>query len=371
MKRIRLAWDDCFARRNPTGTGVYAARLLDQLKVSPALDMTVFGGWPEPASLESSLRRKLQFIGNLGWTHLGLPLRLGRGDFDVLHSPAYIAPIKASCPVVITVHDITYLLYPSHFAAWWRYYMKSVFPLTISSAAAIICGSEHSKRDLLASYKLSPAKLHVVPYGVDQQKFQPRAVLDAAWANQAGIRDGYVLHVGGFVERKNLPTLLQVVARLRDQGKWQNRQLVLAGAESPGMLGSDKIHQAIAELGLSANVVLPGRVPDEYLPGLYAQAALVVMPSLYEGFGFPVLEAMASGTPVVSSNTSSLPEVAGDAALLIPPTDINAWAEAVDQVLTNPALAAELRAKGLEQARQFTWQRTAAETIEVYRQLTS
>ncbi len=371
MKRIRIAWDDCFARRNPTGTGVYAARLLDQLKISPELDMTVFEGWPDPASGESSIGRKLKFAGNLAWTHLGLPWRLRKGHFDILHSPAYIAPVKSPCPVVITAHDITYLLYPSHFAAWWRHYMKSVFPVTIRSAAGIICGSEHSKRDLLTTYKLPPSKVHVVPYGVDQQKFYSGACLDGAWATQTGIRDGYVLHVGGFVERKNIPTLLKAVARLRDQGKWQNRQLVLAGAESPGMMGSDKIHQTIANLELASIVVLPGRVPDEHLPGLYSQAALVVMPSLYEGFGFPVLEAMAAGTPVVASNTSSLPEVAGNAAILISPTDIDAWAAAIGQVLTNPTLTAELRTKGLEQARQFTWQRTASDTIEVYCSLMS
>jgi glycosyltransferase involved in cell wall biosynthesis len=368
MRPIRLAWDDCFARRNPTGTGVYAARLLDQLKLSPELELKVFEGWPAPSPIESSIRRKLKFAGNLAWTQLGLPLRLRKGNFDVLHSPAYIAPMKAPCPVVITAHDITYLLYPSHFAAWWRHYMKSVFPATIRSAAAIICGSEHSRRDLIATYKLSPAKVHVIDYGVDK-RFHPGAALDPAWAKRAGIHDGYVLHVGGFVERKNIPALLQAVARLRDQGKWQDRQLVLAGAESPGMMGSIAIHRALAELELTSSVLLPGRVPDEHLPGLYAQAALVVMPSLYEGFGFPVLEGMAAGTPVVASNTSSLPEVAGDAAILISPTDINAWAEAMSQVLTSPSLAAELRNKGLEQARRFTWERTAAQTIEVYRGL--
>jgi len=138
-------------------------------------------------------------------------------------------------------------------------------------------------------------------------------------------------------------------------------------AEARGIMGGNEIHQAITDLDLSAYVLLPGRVPDEYLPGLYAQAAVVVMPSLYEGFGFPILEGMAAGTPVVASNTSSLPEVAGDAAILIPPTDTRALADAIGQVLANPSLAAELRAKGLERARRFTWERTASETMDVYR----
>jgi glycosyltransferase involved in cell wall biosynthesis len=369
MKKIRLAWDNCFARRNPTGSGVYAARLLEHLSGNPALDLRVFDGWPDATRGGSRLRRMLKIAGNLAWTHLDLPARLWKGGFDVLHSPAFIAPVKAPCPTVITVHDITYLLYPSHFAAWWVHYMKSVLPVSIRSAAAILCGSEHSRRDLVATYKLPPGKVRVVPYGVDHQIFRPGAALEESWRRQAGIKAGYVLHVGGFYERKNIPTLLRAVARLRDAGKWGERQLVLAGAEAPGIMGADEIHQTIAALELAEIVLLPGRVPEEHLAGLYAQASLVVMPSLYEGFGFPVLEGMAAGTPVVASNTSSLPEVAGDAAILVSPHDTAALADAMGQVLGNPSLAAELRAKGLEQARQFQWQRTAAETVEVYRSL--
>src|ERR1051326_1115599 len=367
MKPIRLAWDNCFARRNLTGTGVYAARLLEQLSVNPALDVTVFNGWPAGPRGSTGVMRALQSAGNLAWTHLYLPLRLRA--FDLLHSPAFIAPIKASCPGVITMHDITYLLYPGHFARWWIRYMKTIAPATVRSAAAIICGSENSKHDLVHAYKISPGKVHVVPYGVDHQRFHPGAVLDPAWVRQTGIREGYVLHVGELSHRKNIPVLLRAVAHLRSLGKWGARQLGLAGAEAPGMMGAGEIHKTIQQLELSSSVVLAGRVPDEHLPGLYAQARLLVMPSLYEGFGFPVLEAMAAGTPVAASNTSSLPEVAGTAAILISPEDAMALAEAITSVLERPQCAAELRAKGLAWAKQFNWQRTAAETIEVYREI--
>jgi glycosyltransferase involved in cell wall biosynthesis len=371
MKRIRLAWDNCFARRNLTGTGVYAARLLEQIAGKPELDVTVFNGWASGRRGRTGITRALQSAGNLAWTHFDLPLRLWTRRFDLLHSPAFIAPLKAPCPVVITMHDITYLLYPAHFARWWIRYMESVAPVTVRSAAAIICGSENSKRDLVEAYKISSAKVHVVPYGVDHQRFRPGAALDPEWARQAGIREGYVLHVGELSHRKNIPALLRAVAHLRSSGKWGTRQLVLAGAEAPGMLGVDEIHTTIRQLELSADVVLAGRVPDEHLPGLYAQASLLVMPSLYEGFGFPVLEAMAAGTPVVASNTSSLPEVAGTAAILVPSDDTAALAEAIMSVLERPQCAAELKAKGLVWAKQFNWQRTAAETIEVYRRIVS
>jgi glycosyltransferase involved in cell wall biosynthesis len=368
MKRIRLAWDNCFARRNLTGTGVYAARLLEHLAGEPDLALESFDGWPNTLrGGSSSARRALQTAGNLAWTHLHLPARLWKRGFDLLHSPAFIAPLAAPCPVVITMHDITYLLYPSHFASWWIRYMKTVVPITVRSAAAIICGSEHSKRDIVKAYALSPGKVHVAPYGVDHQRFHPAATLDPSWARQAGIREGYVLHVGELSHRKNIPTLLRAVAYLRSLGKWGDRQLVLAGAKAPGMLGADEIHETIRQLELSESVILAGRVADEYLPGLYAQASLLVMPSLYEGFGFPVLESMASGTPVVASNVSSLPEVAGDAAILVSPDEVEGLANAMADVLGNPSVVAELRCKGLSRAQQFNWRRAAAETIQVYR----
>ena len=369
MTPIKLAWDNCFARRNPTGTGVYAARLLEALTRSPDLDIKVFEGWPDGTRGGSRLRRMLKIGGNLVWTHLDLPFRVWKGGFDVLHSPAFVAPVKAPCPTVITVHDVTYLLYPEHFTAWWVRYLRSVMPASIRSASAIICPSQHSKRDVVEAYKIPEAKVHVVWQGVDHQQFYPGAPLEEAWARQAGIRAEYILHVGGFYARKNVPTLLRAVAELRAQGKWGDRQLVLAGAEAPGIVGAEEIHRTIAELELAQHIVLPGRVPDEHLPGLYSHAALVAMPSLYEGFGFPILEGMSTGTPVVASNTSSLPEVAGDAAILVEPKDIQGLAQAISQVLESPQLRAELRARGLKRSDDFSWERTADATVAVYRSI--
>jgi glycosyltransferase involved in cell wall biosynthesis len=182
-----------------------------------------------------------------------------------------------------------------------------------------------------------------------------------------GIRSNYLLHVGALAYRKNIPTLLRAVAHLRESGKLNSRQLVLAGSESPGISGAQEIYQTIQELDLTHTVVLAGHVPDDYLAGLYAEAEILVMPSLYEGFGLPVLEAMASGTPVVSSNTSSLPEVGGSAALYFPPEDHDALSQNLEAVLTNGSLAADMRSKGLKRAAEFSWERTATETIQVYR----
>jgi glycosyltransferase involved in cell wall biosynthesis len=367
MSTLRVAWDNCFARKSQGGSGVYAARLLEQFAHRADLSLTVFNGWPENLQCGNFAARALRTSGNMLWMHAHLPAVLWKRGFDVLHAPAFIAPVASPCPVVITVHDVTYLLYPEHFSGWWATYVKSVMPTAAKSAAAIICGSEHSKRDIVKAYGLSGEKVRVVPYGVDHDRFRPGATLDSDWARALGIREGYLLHVGVFSRRKNIPCLLRAIAQLRAKGNGRDVQLVLAGSEAPGVTGAAEIHQTIQELHLADSIVLAGHVPDQHIPGLYAQAKALVMPSLYEGFGFPVLESMAAGTPVVASNTSSLPEVAGDAAILVSPTDEHALVEAMEDVIHNPGTVAELKARGLARAKQFNWQRTAAETLEVYR----
>jgi glycosyltransferase involved in cell wall biosynthesis len=365
QRKLKVAWDNCFARQNEAGTGVYAAGLLGQLLQSSGLELKVMNGWSlgSPATF---LSRIIRTSADLFWTHAYIPTYLGMHAFDLLHSPAFIAPVKAPCPVVITIHDITYLLFPSHFPSWWRAYMKMVMPRVAKAAAAIICGSEYSKRDIVRAYGIIPGKVHVIPYGVDHERFHPHAVLPRTWAEALGITDGYVLHVGALSYRKNIPTLLRAIHRLRSKGSWRDRQLVLAGSEAPGLSGASEIYAAIRELELSNVVILAGRIPGENLPGLYAHASLLVMPSLYEGFGFPVVEGMAAGTPVVVSNNSSLSEVVGDAGLLFPPEHDQALADAIERVLHSPSTAKELGRKGLERSRQFTWQRTATETLRVY-----
>jgi glycosyltransferase involved in cell wall biosynthesis len=365
MSALRVAWDNCFAQRNEGGSGVYAARLLEEFACRPGLEIDVLNGWRVDSQRRTLSVRAFQATADLFWTHAYLPTVLWKRRFDLLHAPAFIAPIAASCPVVITIHDITYLLYPEHFPRWWVKYMKYVMPPVVKSAAAIICGSEHSKRDIGRAYGVACGKVHVIPYGVDHRRFHPGARLDHDWAQQLGIREGYVLHVGAFSHRKNIPTLLRALAYQRSKGK--PFQLVLAGSESPGLSGAEEIYETIRQLNLETNVVLTGRVPDQHIPGLYANASMLVMPSLYEGFGFPVLEGMAAGIPVVASNTSSLPEVAGNAAILFPPQDERALADAIEDIIDNHAIAEQLRRSGLERARQFSWQRAADETIEVYR----
>jgi len=368
MTILKVAWDNCLASQDKAGTGIYAARLLEQFANRPELRLDVLNGWRH-LSGASILPASLRGAADLLWTHACLPALLWKRGANLLHAPAFIAPIASPCPVVTTIHDISYLLYPSHFSTWWTTYMKLVMPPAVRSAAAIVCGSENSKRDIVKAYGIGCDKVRVIPYGVDHERFHPAATLDHHWAQPLGLREGYVLHVGTFSYRKNIPTLLHAVAHLRAKGKWGDRQVVLAGSQNLSLMGAHEVFETIRELDLSGCVVLTDHIPGEHVPGLYAHASMLVMPSLYEGFGFPVLEAMAVGTPVVCSDTSSLPEVAGDAAILFPPHDQEALASAIENVIQNRSLAEQLRRKGFEQARQFTWQRTAEQTIAIYREV--
>jgi glycosyltransferase involved in cell wall biosynthesis len=370
---LRVAWDNSLAKRNPTGTGVYATQLIRELTAKPGVALQVFEGWdpnrrkPGEFGSQGILARGTRALSGLVWSHGYFPHLLRKGKFDLLHSPAFLVPFGCPCPSVATIFDVSFLMFPEHFERRWRTYMKFVMPSVLRSVSAVICISENAKKELLKFYKVSPDKVHVVYCGIDHTRFHPGAPLDQQWAQSIGLRRDYVLHVGVLSQRKNIPTLLRAVAALRAQGRFENLQLVLAGPELSVLTGATEIYDAIRDLELGDVVVTAGFVPDECMPGLYAQARLLVMPSLYEGFGLPVLESMASGVPVVASNCSSLPEIAGDAAILVSPQDDSAWAEAIEDVLQSPSTAEELRRKGLLRARQFSWQRAGDETLAVYR----
>jgi glycosyltransferase involved in cell wall biosynthesis len=367
IPRLRIALDNSLARRNRAGTGVYVSQLVQQLSARPELSLEVFEGWDWGNGSRSMASRALGTVGRLAWLNGYFPYFLRKQKFDLVHSPAFLLPVNCPCPSVVTVHDLIFLIVPEQFGRGWRSYVTPMMPRVLKSASAVICVSESAKQDVLRFYGLPPSKVHVVHNGVDHSRFHPRNQLDQKWAHSIGLTGEYVLHVGAFAQRKNIPLLLEAIAQLKAHGKFENRQVVLAGGESPGLPGAREIAIAIKNFDLCNAVVLAGHVPDEKLPGLYAGAGLLAMPSSYEGFGLPVLEAMAAGTPVVASNISSLPEVAGDAAILVPPQDVTALANAIDDVLSSKAAADELRQKGFSRAREFSWERAAANTIAVYR----
>ena len=284
---------------------------------------------------------------------------------DVLHSPDFIPPAWTHCPTVITVHDLAFLLYPRLLTRDSARYYGQV-DVAARQANHIIAVSESTKRDTIRLLGVPESKISVI-YEAAHPLFTLAPDDHARKFVQAryNLPSEFILFVGTIEPRKNLPTLLRAFRWLRDNYK-SEAVLVIAGTR--GWL-VEEVDKVIAELKLGDAVRFLGSVRNEDLVYLYNAAKLFVLPSFYEGFGLPPLEAMACGTPVIVSNVSSLPEVVGDAALLINPEDIEALTVAMWRVLTDEKLRREMRDKGLKRARTFSWERAARETLAVYRRV--
>jgi glycosyltransferase involved in cell wall biosynthesis len=298
------------------------------------------------------------------WARLAysLPRLCREWRADILHV-TYNAPFASPCPVVVTVHDVIFRRFPEFFSARDRLLFATLLPLSLRRAAAIITDSECSRADIVAFYPFTAGKVYAVPLAPAAafRPIEPRAARQVC--ERYGVAPGFILAVGNVQPRKNLPRLVAAFRDLlaRESGDYQ---LVLVGQDA---LRSAEFRAEVRDLIESGRVALTGYVPESDLPALYSAAAAFVYPSLYEGFGLPILEAMACGAPVIASDRSSMPEVAGDAAVLVDPIKIDRIAAALHAVLTQPALAEELGRRGLARAAQFTWEATARGTAEVYR----
>lgn len=283
-------------------------------------------------------------------------------NVTLYHATEHLLPVITHARSVLTLHDTAYLHFPQYHLLQNRLYLTLMMPRFIRCADAVICVSEATRQDAVRFYNLPAKKLRVIPEGVE-----PRFTPITNSSTLQSVRERYqlpgrfLLYVGTIEPRKNLSTLLKAYAVLR-QSQPEIR-LVIAGGK--GWL-YESFFAELRALGLERQVQLLGYVPDEDLPALLNCAAGFAYPSVFEGFGLPPLEAMACGTPVIVSNASSLPEVVGDAGLLLPPTDVQAWVEALRRVLNDNAFHAELRARGLHRAKQFTWEKAARETLKVY-----
>ncbi len=296
------------------------------------------------------------------WTHLRLSWEMARHSPDLLFVPAHVLPIVHPRRSVVTIHDLGYLYYPEAHRLLDRLYLDLSTRYNARAATHLIADSSATQRDLIEHYSIEPDKITVIYPGYDEATFQPVRDEEAIQAVKARyhIAGDYILFVGTLQPRKNLTRLIQALSNL--QSPISNLQLVVTGKK--GWL-YDQIFRQVESLGLEGRVIFTDYVPGGDLPALLSGARLFVFPSLYEGFGLPVLEAMACGTPIVCSNASSLPEVAGNAALLIDPLDVEGLAAAMERVLDNEELQTELIERGFEQARKFSWERCARETLDV------
>ncbi len=292
------------------------------------------------------------------WTHSRFALALWRDRPDVTFVPAHTLPLCLPGPAVVTVHDLGYIYFPDAHPLLSRRYLEWSTRYSVRRATRVIADSLATAKDLTAHYHLAQHHIKVVYPGVDDtlSRCSDSARL-AEMRARYGLPDRYVFFVGTLQPRKNITRIVAAFAQWRERSGVDDVALVLAGQR--GWLYDPAWVDGVE------GVILPGYVTDADVAALYSGALALVFPTLHEGFGFPVLEAMRCGTPVITSTTSSLPEVAGDAALLVNPRDSAAIADALQRVVTDQALRADLIARGYQQAERFTWQQAAEQTLKI------
>ena len=361
----RLAATEQSFRR--TGVNRYIANLLDHLPAAlgPDDELIAVGRPPAPDGGERSrLGRAWQHpVARIAWEQSALPILATRGRWDLLHSPVNVAPLLSPTRSVVTVHDLAFLTAAETMPSGRRRYLAALTARSVRRADRVIAVSESTRRDLARWFDLAPDRVSVTPLAADP-RFRPSdAVTLSAFRAQNRIDRPYILSVGTREPRKNGALLVRAFA---DLSRAIPHDLVMVGPA--GWLGGE-LDQALAALpaAVRERVRLTGFVEDADLPLWYGAAEVFAYPTRYEGFGLPVLEAMACGTPVVTSDVSSLPEVAGDAGLLIDPNDREQLATALRRIVTDPALAADLRRRGTQRAARYSWAETARLTVEAYR----
>lgn len=292
-----------------------------------------------------------------------LALELLPYNLDVLHSPDFIPPLWGAARRIVTVHDLTFLFYPEFLTAESRRYYNDQIEYAVSAADHILADSEATRNDIINLLGVSPSLVTTVYLAANPVYTASYAKTEVAGTiDRLGVGEGFILAVGTIEPRKNLVTLFRAYQQLR-QTTMLTPKLVLVGKKG---WGYDEILQAIDALSLRESVIHLEDVSDVELAHLYRAARVLAMPSHYEGFGLPALEAMHGGCPVIVSVRGSLPEVVGEAAITLDPDDADAWSSALIRVLDFPELADEMRVAGLAQAAQFTWQKTASQTLAVY-----
>lgn len=299
------------------------------------------------------------------WEQLLAPALLRLNNADVFHGVLNVAPLFCPVPSVITIHDLAFLSFPQTFRRINRTYLTWATKVSARQATRILAVSEATKQEIVRLLCVPPEKI-VVTYNAAAARFTPPMPEQlAAYRRRAGLPETFILFLGTLEPRKNLPTLLEAYAR------------IAAATDAPLIIGGgkgwlyDEIFAKVEALNLRERVRFIGYVDAADQPLLYAAATVFAFPSLYEGFGMPPLEAMACGTPVVTTTSSSLPEVVGDAGLVVPPTDAEALGAALLRLLKDRELHAELRERGLRRARQFSWRETAERTLAVYEDVAS
>ena len=346
-----------------TGLGVYTRHLAQALRQTNKGDFEFHWYLKETGGDLNTFRR-------WHWENIELPPRTAKTKVDILHIPAFAPPFIKTRKVVVTVHDIIGMIFPNQLRWPSRWYWGKWLPMAIKNADYIIADSESTKNDLIERLRISKERIRVIyPSGHENFSTERNPKLLSQVKARFGIQDCYFLFVGTIEPRKNLKRVIEAFRIFQDAAQTECRyQLVVVGQKD---FGKGKLFKSIAhDLRTKIDdIIFTGYVRDQELNQLYCGTEALVYPSLYEGFGIPILEAMASGVPVITSRRTSMPEVAGEAALYVDPYNTNSIADGMLELHHSPSLRQSLVQKGLSQIEKFFWERTADQTCEVYRQL--
>lgn len=344
-----------------TGIGYYASALLERFKNFKDMDLYCY---------KNNSDKDLNTIKRIYWENISLPRLFDKDDLDILHVPGFAGPLFANrVKKVTTVHDLIGMIYPQNLAPVSRFYWQRWLPACVKNSHMIIADSENTKKDIIRLLNIPQDRIRVI-YLAANRSFSviPDKEKERDRLKKYGINTKYILNVGTVEPRKNIKNLILAFAMYLNNSRARELSLVIAGKKG---WAYDESLKAAIDAGIRQNVIFCDYIDEADLVLMYNLAELFIYPSFYEGFGIPVLEAMCCAAPVICSNTSSLPELAGDAAILVDPADNAVLEKSMAEVLPDNLLKKTLSEKALRQAARFSWEKAAKETISLYREVIS
>ncbi|MEM9774992.1 MAG: glycosyltransferase family 1 protein [Chloroflexota bacterium] len=350
------------------GIHVYLLEVLRNLPDDKSIEYKVFSSGPlhqcinRPIKWEQTNSLTANPIGRILWEQFVWPIRARRLGCQLLHGAAFALPLLSRLPAIVTIFDLSFLHYPHLYPSWRRRYLTFITRQSCRKANHIITISNSGKQDLINFFGIKAEKISVVYPGLNQKFKRPEESLITAYRENKRLPSRFLLHVGTLQPRKNLPFLIRAFHRAH----LTNVNLVFAGGKG---WYYDEIFRLVKELNLEQRVHFLGYIDDEELPLLYAAADLLVFPSIYEGFGMPILESMGCGTPVLASNASAMPEAVGNAGLLFNPTDLDDLTAKMIQLIENPAELKHFQTVAPDHAATFSWQKAGEQTSEIYKKV--
>lgn len=375
---MHVALNAWFWDRPDTGSGQYLRQLVKALaKIKPELQLTLIAphvlemGLPPGVELKQVVLHGRGHLAKVHFEQITFPRMAQQIDADLAHVPYWGAPLCSPVPIILTIHDLIPLQLPEYRGGVLARLYTALVAAAARGAAAVITDSNFSRQDILNRLALPPERVHSIPLAAgDAYQPHPDELRDSAIRRKYNLPEqGFILYLGGYDVRKNIHTLLRAYTYVHD-GTAGQYPLVLAGRLPERITRRFfDVRGLIRTMALEDSVHLAGWIEEADKPALYRLASCFVFPSYYEGFGLPVLEAMACGTPIVAAQASSLPEIVGDAGFLLAPNDVRRMAGAILSILLQQEVAEELRGKGLARSDQFKWSRTATETLAIYEQV--